>query len=225
MSSEIQVPTSVLVPVATLKEHPRNYRNHPDDQIAHIMQSIREHGFYRNVIVAKDNTILAGHGVIKACKKMDIKEVPVVKLDIGPNDPRALKVLAGENEIGNLCETDDRLLSEILKEIKDFGNEDISGLLGTGFDDQMLANLVFVTRPHNEIKDKNEAAHWVGMPEYEEGTYTIKLVVSFKTKEDRQRFIDTFKIKIDTMSETVASTRWPFTEREDLSSVKFEGKK
>ena len=46
-----------------LKPHPRNYRDHPQDQIDHLIQSIRENGFYRNVVVANDNTILAGHGV------------------------------------------------------------------------------------------------------------------------------------------------------------------
>jgi len=89
----------------------------------------------------------------------------------------------------------------------------------------MLANLVFVTRPQGEIKDKNEAAQWVGMPEYEDGSYPIQLIITFKTKEDRKRFIDTYKIKIDQMAERTCSTRWPFTEREDLSSVKFEGPK
>lgn len=45
-----------------LKPHPRNYRGHPDDQLAHIERSIRDNGVYRNVLVARDYTILAGHG-------------------------------------------------------------------------------------------------------------------------------------------------------------------
>jgi ParB-like chromosome segregation protein Spo0J len=45
-----------------LKPHPRNYRTHSDDQLKHLIQSIKEHGFYRNVVVIKDGTILAGHG-------------------------------------------------------------------------------------------------------------------------------------------------------------------
>ncbi len=34
--------------VEGLKPHPRNYRTHPEDQLAHLVASIEEHGFYRN---------------------------------------------------------------------------------------------------------------------------------------------------------------------------------
>lgn len=44
-----------------LRAHPRNYRRHPDDQLAHIMRSIELHGFYRAVVIARDGTVLAGH--------------------------------------------------------------------------------------------------------------------------------------------------------------------
>ena len=35
-----------FVDPSTLKKHPRNYRDHPEDQIAHIVQSIKEFGVY-----------------------------------------------------------------------------------------------------------------------------------------------------------------------------------
>ena len=54
------------VAIETLKAHPKNYKKHPIKQLEHLMKSIEEHGFYRNVIIAKDSTILAGHGVVQA---------------------------------------------------------------------------------------------------------------------------------------------------------------
>lgn len=125
-----------------LKPHPKNYREHPEDQIEHLIQSIKEHGLYRNVVIAKDGTILAGHGVVKAVTKMGMDSIPVIRMNVAPNSPAALKVLAGDNEIGRLGEVDDRMFTEILKEIRD---TDVTGLLGTGFDDMMLADLLKVT--------------------------------------------------------------------------------
>jgi ParB-like chromosome segregation protein Spo0J len=80
-----------------LKEHPRNYQTHPDDQLEHLMASIKKFGFYRRIVIAKDNTILAGHGVTRAARKMKLKAVPVLKLNIDPNSSAALKLLAGDN--------------------------------------------------------------------------------------------------------------------------------
>jgi hypothetical protein len=205
------------VTVSGLRPHPRNYRAHPDDQIDHLVESIREHGLYRNIVIARDGTILAGHGVVQAARKMGLESVPVYRLDLGPDDPRALKVLAGDNEIGHLGEIDDRALSEMLKEIKD---TDLTGLLGTGYDEMMLTNLLFVTRPASEIQDFNEAAEWVGMPEYDAGQLPLKVVVSFRNEEDRLEFARILGL---TFTEKTRSTWWPARDREDVSSLRYEG--
>jgi hypothetical protein len=208
------------VEIEKLKPHPRNYRQHPDDQLAHIIASIKANGIYRNIVCANDYTVLAGHGVMKACQKIGMKEVPVIRLDIGPDDVRAMKVVTGDNEIGHLGEIDDRLLSEILKDIKE---RDEVGLLGTGYDELMLASLVFVTRPDGEIKNFDAAAAWAGMPGYEEGKDAIRLVITFASEKDRKRFCDEKKIRIDkgAIKGTTWSTRWPWKDREDVGGVRF----
>lgn len=52
------------VPIKELRPHPRNYRSHPEDQLEELMASLDENNQYRNVVIAWDNTILAGHGVV-----------------------------------------------------------------------------------------------------------------------------------------------------------------
>jgi hypothetical protein len=207
------------VAISELKPHPRNYRGHPDDQLEHIVQSIKLHGFYRNVVVAKDNTILAGHGVVQAAKKLRKKTVPVIRLDIASDDPRALKLLAGDNEIGNLAEDDDRKLTEMLKEVMDS-----IGLEGTGFNAEQLAALALVTRPAEEFASFNEASAWVGLPGFEEGGIPIRLVIGFRSDEDRAQFVEKFKIRIDksAIKGQTWSTRWPWTDREKTAGVRFE---
>jgi hypothetical protein len=205
------------VAIAKLKPHPRNYRGHPDDQVAHLVESIKEHGLYRNIIVARDNTILAGHGVVKAASTMGFDDVPVVRLDVDPDEPRALKVLAGDNEIGHLGELDDRKLTEILKDIKDLDPE---GLLGTGYDESMLASLVMITRPQSEIENFDEAAAWVGMPDYHQNDVVLKMHVNFRNEEDRLEFGRRLDL---TLGDKQTSTWFPAKERADLASVRFEG--
>ncbi len=208
--------------IADLKPHPENYRVHGKEQLEHIVSSLKEHGCYRNVVTAVDGTILAGHGVVEACKVLGLKEIPIIRLDMTADDKRALKVLTGDNEISRLGEIDDRKLTDLLKKIK----IDLS-LMGTGFDDMRLANLVFVTRPETEIKDMNAAREWVGMPTYVEedpdAANEIAVVVKFDNKEDREKFIEQsglkFRIK---QGDKRWTTYWPFRETNDILSVKFE---
>lgn len=177
--------------LAELRPHPRNYQEHPDDQIEHLMASIRQFGFFRNVVVTREGTILAGHGAIEAASRLGMESVPAVRLELDPDSPDALKVLALDNEVPRFAERDDRGLSEILREIAAGASD---GLAGTGYDEMILADLVMVTRPASEIQDFNEAAEWVGMPEYTPEDHTWKLVVQFTSEEDRAAFIKQFGI-------------------------------
>lgn len=202
--------------VTDIKPHPRNYKDHPEDQIAHIQQSIKEHGIYRNIIIAKDGTILAGHGVTKAAISLGIKNVPCLRLNIEPTSVKALKLLAADNEVSHLGTSDDRTLSNILKQILE--DDD---LLGTGYDEKMLANLLFVTRSASEISSFDAAAEWVGMPEYEGAEQPMKCIVSFKNETDKAKFCDLLGIAYN--EKLSFSTWYPFKDRQDLSAVRLQG--
>lgn len=207
-------------PLDTLKPHERNYQTHPDDELEHIIESIRTHGFYRNVVLARDGTILAGHGVVQAARKMGLSHIPAIRTDYAPDDPRALKLLTGDNEIRHLAEVDDRALTELLRELADMDD-----LLGTGYDDMMLANLTFVTRPASEIPDLDVAAQWAGMPEYDErGADKIQLLVNFATEEDRQEFYHLLGLSSDAILSrgSIKYIWWPKPyENDDKKSVYF----
>ena len=205
------------VKVDELSRHPRNYREHPSDQIEHLVKSIEEHGFYRNVVIAKDNVILAGHGVVKAVRKMGMDTIPVIKLGINSDHPKALKILTGDNEIGHLGEIDDRKLTEILKDIKEL---DEDGLMGTGFDDAMLANLVYISRPQSEIETLDEAAEWAGLPDFEAGKEGLKVVVHFECEKDRLDFAKKMGVVFTDKTKFIW---YPEKERDDVISVRFEG--
>jgi len=214
---EKMIKTSEIVQITSLKPHQQNYRNHPKDQLDHIASSIKEHGFYRNVVVSNDGTILAGHGVVEASRQIGLKEVAVIKLDIDPNSPAALKVLTGDNYLSHFAEDDDRMLTEILKEIAE--DDD---LFGTGFDEAMLATLLMVTRSRDEIADFDAAAEWVGMPEYDEVEPSPQLRISFETEEERIQFIEEHDVPVSRRNGRIWSCLWGQEGSDDLSALKFE---
>lgn len=201
------------VDITKLKDHPENYREHSDDQLLHIIESIEKNDFYKNIVVAKDYTVLAGHGVFKAAVKMGKKTIPVHILDIESDSVDALKILTGDNEIGRLAGVNDRELTEILKRVKEQDK-----LLGTGFDEMILANLLVVTRPASEIKDLNAAAEWVGMPDYQDKESSINNIIYFASLEDQKEFFEK-------IGQEIPKNRYfwyPKQEQSDTKSVKFE---
>lgn len=212
---------TMTVDIASLRRHPQNYQSHPEDQLAHIMRSIEENGFYRNVVVARDMTILAGHGVVEAATKMGRTRVPVIKLDLDPTEPRALKVLVSDNEINNLAEVDDRLLTELLRTIMHSSDEpDTEQLTGTGFNGEQLALLTMVTRHSSEIEDENAAAEWLGLPDYTGSEKVLKVVVNFENEADRNDFATTLGIKTEIVERR--SMWWPPRKyRTDLKNLEF----
>ena len=207
---------SEIININSVTPHPKNYRIHSQFQLDHIEKSIRENGFYRNVVVAKDDVILAGHGVVMAAKNIGYKEIPIIRLKVKSNSVKAMRVLAGDNEISRLAETDDRALTELLKDIQDV---DVAGLLGTGFDEAMLANLAFVTRTADEIERMNVNEEWIGMPEFGRGPDPFKIVIQFDNMKDRENFAEHIGAII---TDKTRSLWWPLRERDDNASVRWE---
>lgn len=219
---ELRTYEKEIVAIDDLKKHPRNYKTHPEDQLLHLGHSIKAYGYYRNIVTANDLTILAGHGVVEAAKKVGLKKAPIHRMPFGPDDPRAIKLVAIDNESGRFAEVDDRQLAEMLKEISKmtvFG-----GLLGTGYDERQVAAFAMTTRPASELANINEAAEWLGMPEYDPGGPQVRLVVSFKSVEDRDRFVKSQGLKVVKTVGLTWSTQWPVVDLEDTSSLRFEAR-
>jgi ParB-like chromosome segregation protein Spo0J len=206
------------VEIESLHPHPRNYRTHPDDQVEHLAESIAAHGFLRSVVVARDGTILAGHGLVLAARKLGRTTVPTVRVDLDPDDPQALAILVADNEIGRLAEVTDRSLTEILRDLASEGN-----LLGTGFNEEQLATLAMVTRSAAEIGDLNDAGEWLGMPGFDAVGSAPQVALSFKTLEDRDRCMEVLGItNIYRRTAGTWSAWWPNREMDDLSAIRYE---
>jgi ParB-like chromosome segregation protein Spo0J len=65
-----QKPTPGLSPIAALRPNAKNARTHSEAQIKKIADSIRAFGFLNPIVVARDGTVIAGHGRLEAAKQM-----------------------------------------------------------------------------------------------------------------------------------------------------------
>ena len=83
-------PKVELRPLAALKSAHRTARTHSDRQIEQIAASIRQFGFTNPVLVDDADRIVAGHGRVEAARRLEIPEVPVIRLaHLTPEELRA----------------------------------------------------------------------------------------------------------------------------------------
>ena len=64
-----------------LTPYENNAKQHPDEQVEHIANSIREFGFRQPIVVDSNNVVVIGHGRLLAAKKLGLETVPVVRAD------------------------------------------------------------------------------------------------------------------------------------------------
>jgi ParB-like chromosome segregation protein Spo0J len=135
-----QIPTEKLIPYA------RNAKKHDAAQVSKLAGSIREFGFNNPVLIDKDNGIIAGHGRVMAAQKLELKEVPCIRLGHLTDTQRRAYILADNrlSEIGGGW--DEEMLKNELTSLLGDG-VDIAGL---GWDDGWSEE----EEKENEISEK-----------------------------------------------------------------------
>lgn len=101
-----------------------------------VAESIRQFGFNVPIVCDQDYQVVAGHVRLKAAKKLELTEVPVVQLHLTAAERDAFAV--ADNKTGELADWDTNALSSIIEEL-DSLNIDISSL---GFHDAELHALL-----------------------------------------------------------------------------------
>lgn len=135
------IPTDKLIPYV------RNARKHSEEQISQIMGAIKEFGFLNPIIIADDNTVLAGHGRLLAAQRLGLTEVPCVRESHLTPTQRKAYTLA-DNRLTDNSEWDTELLKLEIDDLKaaDFDLDVV------GFDDDGLAEVLTDTNDI-EIQD------------------------------------------------------------------------
>ena len=99
--------------VKDLIPYEKNAKRHNRTQIMNVAESIRRFGFAQPLVVDKDNVLIIGHCRLLAAKHLQIREVPVVKMEnLTDEEVKELRLL--DNKL-NESEWDMELLAEELK--------------------------------------------------------------------------------------------------------------
>src|SRR5713226_4204077 len=126
-----------LWPVDKLIPFARNPRTHSETQIAQIAASIAEFGFNNPILVDTKAGIIAGHGRLRAARKLGMKEVPVIVLDHLTDAQKRAYIIA-DNQLALNAGWDEEILGVELAALQE---EDFDVNL-IGFEDEELARLL-----------------------------------------------------------------------------------
>jgi DNA modification methylase len=134
------------VPIENLKPDSANPRRISDDELEALTRSIREFGLIDPVIARKeDSMVIGGHQRLIAARRLGYKTVPVVFVDLSPEQSHLLNI--GLNKIGGSF--DQELLARLLAELNAVPGMDLSL---SGFEDDDLKKLL----KNLDARDKRE---------------------------------------------------------------------
>ena len=125
------------VSVGELIPFAKNSRTHDDAQVAQIAASIKEFGFTNPILIDEQSGIIAGHGRLLAARKLQLTEVPCIRLSHLSDAQKRAYVIA-DNKLALNAGWDDEMLALELGDLKDmefdlsltgFSTDEINALL------------------------------------------------------------------------------------------------
>jgi len=136
------------IKIADLKLNEKNPRKN-DKAVDYLVKSIKQFGFNNPVLIDKDNLVIAGHTRIKAAAKLQMEELPCIRLD-HLNKKQADAYMIADNKLNELADWDEQLLRDLLKDLPE--TLDIEAL---GFSIEEMEKLISDFEPNLPDEDKN----------------------------------------------------------------------
>ena len=165
------------------------YVNNPrknDKAVDVVAGSIQEFGFKNPIIVDKDNVIVAGHTRLLAARKLELEEVPVIRVeDLTEQQIKAFRL--ADNKTAEFAEWDMELLALELEGLDD---------IFTGFNEVEIADILGLDNEAQEDDfDVDAEAEKIIEPETKPGDVWLlgrhRLMCGVATKkEDVERLMD-----------------------------------
>jgi hypothetical protein len=189
-----------------IKGNPNNPRVIKNDKFKKLVKSIQEFPEMlklRPIVVDENMMVLGGNMRLKASKEVGLKEV-WIEIAEGFTEEQKKEFVVKDNV--NFGDWEWDMLA----------NEWNSGELAEwGLD-------VWQNLDDNVDKVNDINGEWVGMPEFEAIDSPYKITISFENKEDRELFDKQYKIKISSKGDRTWSTWFPYKEKEDIISLRYE---
>ena len=123
--------------VSDLIPYINNSRTHSEEQITQLISSIKEFGFTNPILLAPDNSIIAGHGRLQAIKRLGHEEVPCIIVQ-GLTKTQIKALIIADNQLALNAGWD---LEKLLVEIEGL-EADKFDLNILGFEDDFIKDLL-----------------------------------------------------------------------------------
>lgn len=136
------------VPIVQLVPY---YRNPRRGNVERIAESLATSGQYRPIVVnigthtGRENEVLAGNHTMEAARSLGWATIAVTWVDV--DNERAKVIVLADNRTGDLAKMDDLVLERLLTDLQE---ESSTGLTGTGYTDQDLADLLASLTPDDD---------------------------------------------------------------------------
>lgn len=159
MPSRIKDVSMVLaiqqVPIEDLTPDPANPRHITEGELEALTRSIREFGLVDPIIARKeDKTVIGGHQRLQAARRLGLREVPVIYLDITKEKARVLNLAL--NKISG--DFDQELLARLLA---DLGETPELDLTLSGFEEKEITKML----KSLEARDKRDRPETLDLDE------------------------------------------------------------
>jgi DNA modification methylase len=123
--------------VSELIPYINNSRTHSEEQITQLISSIKEFGFTNPILLAPDNSIIAGHGRLQAVKRLGHEEVPCIIVQ-GLTKTQIKALIIADNQLALNAGWD---LEKLSVEIEGLKDEDFNIDI-LGFNDDFIKDLL-----------------------------------------------------------------------------------
>ena len=148
--------------------------------------------------------VLGGNMRLKACLEAGLTDVPVIHANNLSEEKK--KEFIVKDNVG-YGEWDWDILA----------NEwDIELITAWGLDIPNWGNI-------DKLSQVNSTdTEWIGMPEFESKEDSLKIIIHFEFEADRDEFANKNELEFISKQQKTWSTTYPFKEKQDLSSLKYE---
>lgn len=127
------------IPLEALEPYARNSRLHSERQVEALAASIAAFGFTNPVLIDPEGVIIAGHGRVMAARRLELEEVPCIRLaHLSEAERRAYVIADNQLTLGGSSWDLEVLASEVRAVLE----AEAIPAAALGFDDQELAALV-----------------------------------------------------------------------------------
>ena len=123
---------TVPMKIDELLPYQRNQKDHPEEQVRNLANSLRRFGWRQPVVIDENNVIVIGHGRVLGAKMLGLTEAPVVRADdLTEDEIRELRIVDNKT---NESEWNEYLQEDVQElEFEGFDFADLDAQTGGGF--------------------------------------------------------------------------------------------